>query len=238
MAKEISFKKTTIDLIRRLTAINPAILIEKVEDKKGDKISIKSSDASGSVAYIFEAPADHFGFGGKEVGFLDFNEFHQLLNVYKEPKITQNEEDALDLVISEKRSKISYRLTNSEVIKRGFNEIEFGEADVEFLITSEDVKHINKMISLVNAESIKIAVADKKVKFTLFSKKSSNTFEEVYDADESNDKEFEINITKDTFTMLPADNYRISAKEEGIIKLSMIREDDSLVDIYVAEENS
>lgn len=239
MSKEISFKKTTIDLIRRLTAINPAILIERVEDKSGDKISIKSSDASGSVAYIFEAPADHFGFNGTEVGFLDFNEFHQLLNVYKEPKITQDEDDALDLVISEKRSKISYRLTNSEVIKRGFNEIEFGESDVEFTVTSDDVKHINKMISLVNAESIKISVADKKVKFTLLSKKSSNTFEEVYDADElkSNEKEFEISITKDTFAMLPSDNYRICAKEEGIIKLSMIREDDSVVDIYVAEEN-
>ena len=238
MSKEISFKKTTIDLIRRLTAINPAILIEKTESKDGEKISIKSSDASGSVAYIFEAPSAHFNFDGDEVGFLDFNEFHQLLNVYKEPKITQDEDDALDLVISEKRSKISYRLTNSEVIKRGFNEIEFDKPDVEFVITSDDVKHINKMISLVNAESIKISVADKKVKFTLFSKKSSNTFEEVYDADEHNDREFEINITKETFIVLPADNYRISAKEEGIIKLSMIREDDSVVDIFIAEENA
>ena len=52
MSKEISFKKTTIDLIRRLTAINPAILIEKTESKDGEKISIKSSDASGSVASV------------------------------------------------------------------------------------------------------------------------------------------------------------------------------------------
>ena len=233
MAHIINFKKTTIDLIRRLTAINPAILIEK----DSDKISIKSSDASGSVAYMFEAPSDHFGFDGDEVGFLDFNEFHQLLNVYKEPTITQDDDDALDLVISEKRSKINYRLTNSEVIKRGFNEIEFGDADVEFIITSDDVKHLNKMISLVNAESIKISVADKKVKFTLFSKKTSNTFEEVYDAENTSGAEFDINITKDTFAMLPADNYRISAKEEGIVRLSMIREDDSVVSIYIAEEN-
>lgn len=238
MANEISFKKPTIDLIRRLTAINPSILIEKTVVDEVDKISIKSSDASGSVAYIFEAPADHLGFEGTEVGFLDFNEFHQLLNVYKEPKINQDEDDALDLVISEKRSKISYRLTNSEIIKRGFNEIEFGESDVEFVMTSDDVKNINKMMNLVNAESIKMSVADSKVKFTLFSKKSSNTFEEVYDADKYEDKEFEINITKDTFAMLPSDNYRISAKEEGIIKLSMIREDDTIVDIFVAEENS
>ena len=62
------------------------------------------------------------------------------------------------------------------------------------------------------------------MKFTLFSKKSSNTFEEVYDAETTNGSEFDINITKDTFAMLPADNYRISAKEEGIVRLSMIRE--------------
>jgi len=232
MSKEITFKKTTIDLIRRLTAINPSILIEK----ENENIVIKSSDASGSVAYVFTAPEDHFGFDGDDVGFLDFNEFHQLLSVYKEPKIIQDDDDALDLVIKEGRSKISYRLTNSEVIKRGFNEIEFGDADVEFTVTSDDVTHINKMMSLVNAESIKITVADKKVKFTLFSKKSSNTFEEVYDADSCEDKEFEISISKDTFAMLPRDNYKISAKEEGIIKLSMIREDDSSVDIFVAEE--
>lgn len=234
MAKNITFKKSTIDLIRRLTTINPSILIEKDDTK----ITIKSSDSSGSVAYMFEAESADFGFTGDEVGFLDFNEFHQLLNVYKNPTIMQDEDDALDLVISENRSKISYRLTNSEVIKRGFNEIEFGDSDVEFILTTDDIKHINKMLSLVNAESVKMAVADGKIKFTLFSKKSTNTFEEVYDSDSANDKEFSINLTKDTFVMIPADNYRISAKEEGIVKFSMIRDDSASVDIYVAEEST
>ena len=233
MAHEISFKKTTIDLIRCLTTINPAILIEQEDEQ----LVIKSADSSGSVAYIFNAPKEHFGFNGDEVAFLDFNDFHRLLSVYSSPKITQDEDDALDLVISEKRSKISYRLTNSEIIKPGFSEIEFGDSDVEFVLSNDDVKHINKMIQLVNAESIKISVNGDNVKFTLFSKMSTNTFEEEYTADVSTDKEFEINITKDTFAMIPSNNYRICAKEEGIVKLSMIREDDVTVDIFVAEES-
>ena len=239
MAKEIKFKKTTVDLIRRLTAINPSILIEKETPEDGDPfVFIKSSDASGSVAYSFKAPVEHFSFTGTDVGFLDFNEFHQLLSVYKEPKIFQDDDDALDLLIKENRSKISYRLTNSEVIKRGFDDIEFSDPDVEFTITSDDVAHLNKMMSLVNAESVNITVSESKVKVTLSSKKSSNTFEEIYDADTSEDKDFEINISKDTFAMLPRDNYKIALKEEGIIRFTMVRDDEAAVEIFVAEESN
>lgn len=231
--KQINFDVNTVELIRKMTNINASILVQANADT--NQIEIKGTDPSSSVGYIFKAPKSHLDFNGKEIGFLDFNEFYQLLKSIED--VTIGQDDGLyDLTLQGSRAKIQYRLTNSEVLPKPFNEIDFGDSDVDLVLTEGDLKQIVKMTSLVNAEFIKLTSNDKgEFQLCLFNKNSSNTFELNLEVDKSTNKNFELILPRESVLMLPIYEYKVSMSSQGIVKFEMETGTDATVEIYTAE---
>lgn len=233
MKKEIVYNKEALNIISNLTSINQSIVFERHETDES-KIVSKGSDANKSIVYVFESPKEVFDFAGEDCSFYNFNEFYTLFNIFEKPILIQND---YEIVVSENRSKINYRLTDIELIKKSFNSVKFENPDVTFTMDSELIKKIKTLAggNNINAERIKFSVRDNILSYYLYNTKHHNTYEANIDIENSNDVEFEIEVDMRIWNKIPQADYRVSLKEEGIIELEMIREDSIVVKIYTAD---
>ncbi len=233
MSEKIEYNKTALEIISSLTGINQSVIFEKHEDDD-DRIISKAADSNKSIAYVFDAPKEVFDFDGDECSFYNFNEFYTLFNVFEEPDL---EQDDAEITVKEKRSKIKYRLTDSELVKKSFNKVNFVDPDIDFVMDSELIKRIKSLASgsSVNADRIKFEVSDEELKYKLYNTKHHNTFEDVLDIENPNDVDFTIEINMPVWNKIPNASYKISMKEEGIMKLEMVRDDEISVQIFTAD---
>lgn len=233
MSEKIEYNKTALEIISSLTGINQSVIFEKSEDDE-DRIVSKASDTNKSIAYVFDAPKEVFDFTGDECSFYNFNEFYTLFNVFDEPDL---EQDDAEITVKENRSKIKYRLTDSELVKKSFNKVKFEDADVEFVMDSELIKKIKSLASgsSVNADRIKFFVDGEELRYELYNTKHHNTFDEILDIENPNDVDFTIEVDMKIWNKIPNASYKLSMKEEGILKLEMVRDDEISVQIYTAD---
>jgi hypothetical protein len=230
---EVEYNKIALELIASLAGINQSVVFEKVEGDE-EKITVKGADSNKSIAYIFEAPKQAFDFNGEDCSFFNFNEFFNLFNLFENPNL---EQDETNIKINEGSSELEYRLTDRELIKKTFNRVKFEDPDVDFILDSELLKKMKNLAGKanINAEYIKFEVVGETLTYTLYNEKHHNTYKESLPVENPNDVEFSIeNITR-VFTKIPPASYRVAMKEEGLIRFSMIREDDISVVIYTAD---
>jgi len=228
---KIDYNHTTLSLINELSIINPSMILDKVD---GDVV-IKSSSADRSVAYIFTAPEDHFGFEGDECAFYNYGEFYKLFSVMDQPSVKQN---GSDLVMSKDRSTMKYRLSKSEIIPRGFNSVEFEDPDVEVRLSAEYLKKLYTFVSnsMLNANRLKLKGEGRELTLTLENSKSPNSFSEVIELENEVGEEFEFVISTSIFQNLPSNlDFTFSIKEEGIVEFKLITETGVSLELYTAE---
>ena len=227
----MEFKKEYLDLVKDLSPINPCIIFDKDEDN----VIIKRSDASNSIIYTLEAPKDNFNFEAEDIAFYNYPEFHQILSVFDEPKLIESAENRI--TISEKQSKINYRISDSEVIPKVQGEGHFESPDCEFTITVEQLDKIKKMIGLISSEKIRFKVTkdSEDVICDFFNLSHSNNWEKPYSLDSISEETFELIISAKIFTLMPRNSYVISIKEDGIVKLNYVH-DEYKLDIYIPED--
>ena len=230
---KIEYNKTALEIISSLTGINQSVVFERDEDDE-DRIVSKSSDSNRSIAYVFEAPQEVFNFEGDECSFYNFNEFYTLFNVFENPELEQNDSE---ITVKENRSKIKFRLTDSELVKKSFNKVKFEDADIEFVMDSELIKRIKTLASgnSVNADRIKFSVEGEELTYKLYNTKHHNTFDEKLDVENEGDVEFTIEVDMKIWNKIPNASYKISMKEEGILRLEMVRDDEISVQIFTAD---
>jgi hypothetical protein len=230
---EISYNGTALEIINSLTPINQSIVFEADEDDE-EKISVKASDSNRSIAYIFTAPKEAFEFTGDDCSFYNYTEFYNLFSLFEDPVL---EQDDVDITINEGKQKLNYRLTDRELIKKTFNKIKFEDADTTFTMDADLVKKIKSLSAktATNAERVKFMVEDEQLTYVLYNPKHHITFEDTFDVDNTSGEDFVIEVAKTIFDKIPLASYKVEMKEEGLIRFSMIREDEITVDIFTAD---
>jgi hypothetical protein len=214
MSKDLSYKIETISLLNQLaSSISNSIIIKKNEEENG--LIINRTNPSETVSFFFNVPSTDFDFDGNEISFYNFPEFFQLLSVFKDPKITQ---DNNKLVISKNSSKIKYVLSDSEIISEGPKGFKIDiEPNTIFELTDAELKDFGKMIGLVGAERANLKVDDNKLTVTLGNETHENTFEKVFSVINSDGESVGFNIPAEIFTIVPNGNYKISIWKDGIV---------------------
>ena len=234
---EITYNKTALDIISALTTINQSVVFQHDEDDDSIVIS-KAADANKSIAYIFSAPKEVFDFESteedSECGFYNFNDFYTLFNVFNEPTL---EQDGVDITVKENKSKIKFRLTDQELIKKTFNRVEFEDPEVSFMMDYELIKKIKDLASgnKVNADRVKFTVDGTELKYDLYNTKHHNTFDETIEIENDGDADFSIEIDMKIWNKIPNASYKVCMKEEGLLRLTMVRDDGIKVEIYTAD---
>ena len=232
MPKSVSFNKEVLSLIDELASINTAIKIYKEDNK----IFIKSQNPSESIAYILSTEVTSFDFDGDEIAFYNYSDFYKWVSALNVTEMNQREDGMLQL--GNGRQKGQYQSSDVDVVRGGRFEIEFEDPDATFNLSSENIKELQKLRSLV-------AKDNNNVKFT-FDGRSAHV--EIYNNDTANNVETELELTttvEESFSIRLADeflstipgkySYRVDIKKEGIARFSMNNDFGVDVEIFIAE---
>lgn len=227
----LNYKKNVISTINNLSIINSSIIIRKNEDK----ILINQQSPSTTLAYNFSAPKDSFDFNGEEVAFHNFPDFYRLFSYFGTPKLFQKDNF---ITITEKNSKIDYKVSDSENITEGPgpNDIDFADPEITFELKKEDIVEIEKMIAMLESEEAVIkSFPDKKfVTIKLTNNDFDNSFTKKYDT-KKNEQEHEMRISTEVFSNIPKGDYLFEVRTAGIIRVTLQNVENVFLSVYTAE---
>ena len=231
MKHQINYSPVALQVISELTPISNKVLWQRSDDKQF--VEVKNADDSKSVCYYFKAPNSCFDFAGEKCAFHQYSDFYNLFNNLENPTISQ---DDYQVEIASGKAKINYRLANPEVIKAPFNQISFTNADASFKLSSDNLKRLRGLSGLnnIDADRISFEFDDGKVVTKLFSTRHENTFMDEIEA-QTNDEKFSIRIDTKAFAKIPQADYKVEVMSAGLMKFSMVREDDIVVELYLAD---
>jgi len=133
------------------------------------------------------------------------------------------------------KSRISYYHSDPDIIDEKFDEAEFEDPDYSFKITKEQLKNIQKMINLFDAEKVTLTVEDKKVTLKLSKEDKDNFYETDFECLETTDEEFSLPLKTSIWDNSPDGDYIINVKEEGIVNFSLQNEKDVSLELYSGE---
>jgi len=227
-SKTVEYKEELFNIIHDLSLINNSIIFLKSEEK--DKVLVKRRDIEQSLVYILEAPIDYFNFPTDDVSFYSYNDFYQYFKAFEKPEIKI---DDSKIYILEDNSKVDYILSNKESIAKegSVNNVKFGNADIKFSLTANDLDELVKMSSLLKAQRAKLTVKDDSVSIRLFNNRHDNSFEKIFKIEKLTDFSGTIDfvIFSDAFNKIPQKkNYTIEIKKEGYIKIHLDNENINL----------
>jgi len=230
-AKKIKYDKRTLELINNLSRMNSKLSIEKSED--GKFVYVNGTNVDTSVFYGFKVSSDRFDFEGEQIVFQDYSQFYEYFNVLESPDIFQDDEK---FEIKKGKSRISYYLADPDIIDETFDGAEFEDPDYTFKLTKEELKHIQKMINLFDAEKVTLTIENKKITLKLSKEgnEKDNFYETDFECSYANDEEFSLPLKISIWDNSPDGDYVINVKEEGIVNFSLVEEGVSL-ELYSGE---
>lgn len=222
---KVDYNIKLFDIIKDLTSISNQVVFEK----DGDNVIVRRADAEASIAYQLGASASCFDIKDS-VAFYNYSDFYSYLKAIDSPDLSFKNDI---LTIKSTGAKIEYILSDPESIKAGPKSINFKDADIKFVLSSDDLDQFAKMISLIEPKKAKITSDGKKVSIKIFSNLQlhDNTFEKTFDVVEpvELDEEIDFVIFSSTFSNIPLKrNYEIEIKKDGFLKISLVNEDLSL----------
>lgn len=231
MNHQINYSPIALQVISELTPISNKVLWQRTDDKQS--IEVKNANEVKSICYYFKAPNDCFDFAGEKCAFHQYSDFYNLFSALENPTISQND---YQVEIASGKAKINYRLSNPEVVKAPFNVISFADPDASFNLTAEILKKLRILSGAnnIDAERIRFTFEDGKVTVMLFSTKYENTYTDEIDA-ETDGEHFVITMDIKDFSKIPMADYKVEVMSAGLMKFSMIREDNIVVEIYLAD---
>ena len=103
--------------------------------------------------------------------------------------------------------------------------------DYELIKKIKDLASGNK----INADRVKFSVEGTELKYELYNTKHHNTFDENIEIENDEDVEFSIEVDMKIWNKIPNASYQVAMKEEGLVRLTMVRDDDIKVEIYTAD---
>lgn len=238
MSEKIEYSVELFDLIKDLTPITNSVIFQKDED---ENVVVCRSDSESTIVYRLVAPKNYFNFEDT-IAFYDYNNYYQYLKAFKDPSLLMKDEKTILIRSNDGNATTEYLLSDPEAIKAGPKAINFKDANVKFNLSSYDLDQIIKMITLIDPKKAQITTDGNKVKVKIYSNMNlhENTFEKVFDIEEKNDLDDEIDfvIFSDTFQKIPLKkNYSVEIKKEGFVKISLINDNVNL-DVYTGKVKS
>lgn len=227
--KSIEFDPITLKVISDLSKI------VKIKDsnthpikitKNDEGIHIKAGNAGRSVVFTLDAPSYNFNFEGEEICFYDYNEFFSYINVFEAPTITQGtigegNAETEAVIISEGRRKLSYPLSDAEVIKGSLKNIKWDECDARFNFSADNLAQLKKILSLLGSSKdneIKMKFVGNEVTITASTQLNKNSYEDVYELAEEVETDFELTFSDEVFKYLLNTDYRVEAQTNGFVR--------------------
>lgn len=227
----VTFNKEVLALIDELTSINSAIKIYKEDNK----IFIKSQNPSESIAYILSSEVTSFDFDGDEIAFYNYSDFYKWISALNVTEISQTKDGMLQL--GNGKQKGQYQSSDVDVVRGGRFDIEFEDPDATFNLSTEDIKELNKLRSLVAKENnLKFTFDNRTASVEIYNNDTANTVETELGLTNSVDEPFSIRLSDEFLAAIPQKySYRVDVKREGIARFSMNNDFGVDVEIFIAE---
>lgn len=231
--KNVKFNAASLGLLNSLCTISPSVLFEKNEDKS--KLLVNRTNASTSIAYKMEMPIEHFEFHGDELALVNFSEFHAMLKVFSQAKISQvNDGNHEKFILTEGKKKIKYLISDADAVKKGPGNIPWKESVFAVTLKSGDLKELVKAIGLVQASKVNFSVEpDQDLTVKLFKDETDNSFEQVFAPDKVTEK-VNLTVESELFVLLPEGDYVFEVTSQGLVRLTYIH-DEIKLHIFTAE---
>ena len=134
-------------------------------------------------------------------------------------------------------SEIRHHLASIDTVEKPcFNEVDAGNIDAAFALSDAQISNLKKMISMVEADSIKFSVNGSIVKVTLFNKLTADVFTQDYNLDAAAVTAFDLTTPASGFELLPVAGYKVSINKDGLLHLHQDRDDGIELNLYIAEQ--
>ena len=227
----VTFNKEVLELIDELTSINSAIKIYKEDNK----IFIRSQNPSESIAYILATEVSSFDFDGEEIAFYNYSDFYKWISALNVTEISQTQDGMLQL--GNGKQKGQYQSSDVDVVRGGRFDIEFEDPDATFNLSTEDIKELNKLRSLIGKDNnLKFGFDNRTATVEIYNNGTANTVETELGLTNSVDEPFSIRLSDEFLASLPQKySYRVDVKREGIARFSMNNDFGVDVEIFIAE---
>jgi hypothetical protein len=225
--KELKYDNVTLKLISDLSKICKTkennYPIKIVKDESG--IHIKAGNAGRSVVFTLDAPSSCFDFEGSELCFYDYNDFYNYATLFDSAVINQgtigdgrNEVEAL--IITEGKRKISYPLSDAEVIKGSLKNVKWATPAAKFVFTSDKLALLSKALKFLSSKENKITFdfSGSEVTITASTELNKNSYQDIIELDSEVDEAFSITISDEVIKYLISIDYRVEVQAEGFIR--------------------
>lgn len=202
----MKLSKTTLDILRNFASINQNILINP-----GKKLTTRA------VAKNIFAEANIEDEFDTEFGIYNLTELLGVISLFSEPEFELSESS---MTISQDKNKVQYVFANPEVLDYPDKEFKAPVMDIEFELTEDNLKSLQKAGAVLSATDLKISSSNSGTEIfcTVLDPKnpSSNTF--TIDVGSSESK-FEVFIKLENLKMIPG-NYivNLSSKKVALFK--------------------
>ena len=194
----------TLDILKNFSEINQSIVI-----KSGN--NIKTVNPLKNILAKAEVEEDF----PQDFAIYQLNEFIGLLSVLNEPDLTFNEKT---FTVSTKEEKGDYKYADPTfIVQPPEKGISMPECDINFELTIDTYRHLNKMATILQLHDMQIKGCPKsnKVYMILTNKNdtASNTHSRI--VGDSASKSFNVYIKRENLKIIPGD-YKVSISSEGV----------------------
>jgi hypothetical protein len=200
----MKLSKETLSILKNYSSINQNLLFSPGNILK----TITTQNTLLSTATV----PDEFPI---EFGIYDLSEFLSVLSLFQNPELEFSEKY---VKIFESNNSIKYYAADSSVLVVPKKDINFPDAEIELLLTADNLSLINKTASVLKSADVSFVGQDGKVIVVVADKKNdtSNSFELVLGDTEL---EFKVNIKVDMLKFIPGE-YQVSISSKRVSKFS------------------
>ena len=234
----IVYNKEALNTLNHLSRITKnreqkcSIKIEK--DVEG--VHVQAGNEGNTIVFTYDAPTESFDFEGSEICFYDFPEFHKYFSAFENPVLTKeliNDDDNEAIVFSQGKRKITYPLSDSEVLETKRRKIKWENPSAVFTFIEEDVVALKSLLSLLGAKETNLVFtfsgSNVNVKtVSTMKNRSVNTYEDNFTLNEEVEEDFVITIKSDVFSHLIKTTYRVEVSDIGVIRFFYDVEDSKI----------
>lgn len=210
----MKFDKNIIDILKNFKDINTSLFIEP-----GNIVRTMSPGKSILAKTLLPVTFD------KRIAIYELDKFISCIELFKEPELSFYDNH---VVISKDNVSINYLYADEDLITKPYDkDLLLPSVDVEFNITSEQLKNLRKAIDALKLQQMYVTGDGSKIYVQAGSSKSSSNM--MYSVEMgTTDKEFKIIFNIDNLKIVNA-NYNVKISER---KISLFKSEN--IEYYIA----
>lgn len=215
----MKISKQTLDILKNFASINQNVLI-----KAGSRLATRTVAKN---VFVDANVEDEFP---QDFGIYNLSEFLGVVSLFSEPEFTFSDSS---VTITQGKNKVTYLFASPEVLDYPEKNIVMPKTDVEFELSEENLKSLQKAGAVLGSTDLLIQGQDGKLSATVLDPKnpSANTFS--VDVGET-DLSFECFIKLENLKM-PVGIYEVSLSSK---KISRFKSKTMDYTIYIAAEKN